>query len=289
MKHENVALLGATGFLGQQVLIDLVGSGYKVTVILQSTSTNTIPFPVTVTVLTLKQFLSCDTEFDFMINCAGYYSKSAKFSEIYRIRKSNYVLVKQLTKVRKKKGGSLITFGSYFEKSPPWKEIPAYHYTKYKIKVKKFLKISAKTISFPTFYIYLFDTYGEGDNRNKVLTFIIREFKHGRIPDLTNPLEHINWSHKSDISASVIKLMKNSERYLPYKLYEFQIRSPDEFRLIDFVQTISELINLKRIRYYKDSNFGNLYDCAQNMTYFKAKSNVIEFTLNSIKLKNEVL
>ena len=287
MKLGNVALLGATGFLGQQVLIDLVDNGYKVTVVLQSATNIVIPLPVTV--LTLKQFLFCDTKFDFIINCAGYYSKSAKLSEIYRIRKSNYVLVKAITKVRKKKGGSLITFGSYFEKSPPWKEIPAYHYTKYKIKARKFLKISAKTIPFPTFYVYLFDTYGAGDNRNKVLTYIIREFRHGRIPDLTNPLEHINWSHKSDISTSVIKLMKNSEKYLPYKLYEFQIRSPDEFRLIDFVQTISKLINLKRNRHYTDSNFSNLYDCAQNMTYFKAKKNVIEFTLNSIKLKNDIL
>ena len=52
---------------------------------------------------------------------------------------------------------------------------------------------------------------------------------------------------------------------------------------------INKLINLKRIGNYKYSNFGNLYDCAQNMIYFKAKSNVIEFTLNSIKLKNDVL
>ena len=139
MKLGNVALLGATGFLGQQVLIDLVDNGYKVTVVLQSATNIVIPLPVTV--LTLKQFLFCDTKFDFIINCAGYYSKSAKLSEIYRIRKSNYVLVKAITKVRKKKGGSLITFGSYFEKSPPWKEIPAYHYTKYKIKARKFLTI----------------------------------------------------------------------------------------------------------------------------------------------------
>ena len=282
MKHENIALLGATGFLGQQVLIDLVNNGYKVTVILNSTSNDLFPVPV----LTLKQFLSCKVKFDFIINCAGYYSKFATFSEAYKIRKSNYILIKQLTKFRKKKGGSLVTFGSYFEQIPSWREIPANCYTKYKIKAKRLLNTSAKKISFPTFYIYLFDTYGEEDNRNKVLTYIIGEFKVGKIPKLTNPLEFINWSHKSDISASVINLVKNSDKYLPYELHEFQIRSLDEFRLVDFIHTISRKINLYESSCYENSNPSNLLDCAPNLTYFKANYNIIDFTLNLIQ-KND--
>jgi nucleoside-diphosphate-sugar epimerase len=281
MTCKNVAVLGATGFLGQQILINLVDNGYKVTVILQNTNDNLI-LPQ-VEIVTLKQFLSCKVKFDFIINCAGYYSKSDTISEIYKIRKSNYILIKKLIKFRKKKGGSFITFGSYFEQKPLWRNISASHYTKYKIKAKKLLNSSAKKISFPTFYIYLFDTYGEEDNRNKVLNYIINEFKVGKIPKLDKPLEYINWSHKSDISASIVDLVKNSDKYLSYELHEFQIRSPDEFRLVDFVDTISKILNLYETGFHENSISYNLLDCAPNLKYFKARNNVLNFTLKSIQ------
>ena len=284
MKQESIALLGATGFLGQQVLVDLVNNGYKVTVVLHTPRNNSIPLPVTV--VTLNQFLSCKVKFDFIINCAGYYSKVTKFLETYKLRKSNYILIKKLTKFRKKNGGSLVTFGSYFEKVPSWQEMPASGYTRYKLKAKKLLDTSASRISHPTFYIYLFDTYGEEDNRNKVLTYIIGEFKDGKIPKLTSPLDFVNWSHKSDISTSVINLVKNSDKYTPHKLHEFQIRSFDEFRLVDFIHTIRRNLDLYEIDYSKKPNSSNLLDCAPNLTYFKPNNNVLDFTLNSIQKKD---
>jgi nucleoside-diphosphate-sugar epimerase len=281
MEGKKIALLGATGFLGKQILLDLVNNGYVVTVILQNDNNYSKSAPVKS--VSLEKFLSCQEEYDFIINCAGYYSKSVKFRDIYKIRKSNYILIKKLIKFRKKNGGVLITFGSYFEGRPLWKKMPANYYTKYKLEAKKKLKISAKNIASPTFYIYLFDTYGEEDTRNKVLTFIIREFKAGNIPMLTTFSESINWSHKADIAASIIRLLNNSNKYSSYRIHEFQIRSSDEFRLADFVITISSKLSLNKSSYIKNSNSNDLLDCAPNLKYFEAKNNVIDFTLNAIQ------
>ena len=286
MYGKNVALLGATGFLGKQILLDLVNNGYTVTVILRNDNNDSVS--LSVRTVSLEKFLTCQEEFDFIINCAGYYSRSTQFLEIYKIRNSNYILVKKLIKFRKKNGGVLITFGSYFERKPSWKKMPASYYTKYKLEAKKKLKISAKNISSPTFYIYLFDTYGEDDNRNKVLTFIIREFKAGNIPILTTSSAYINWSHKADIAASIIRLLDNSNKYSSYRLHEFQIRSLDEFKLADFVNTISSKINLNKSSFKKKSNLNDLLDCAPNLNYFEAKNNVIDFTLNSIKKNDSI-
>jgi hypothetical protein len=68
-----------------------------------------------------------------------------------------------------------------------------------------------------------------------------------------------------------------------YRLHEFQIRSLDEFRLADFVNTISSKIHLNKISFNKKSNSNDLLDCAPNLNYFEAKNNVVNFTLNSIK------
>ena len=114
MKLGNVALLGATGFLGHQVLIDLVDNGYKVTVVLQSATNIVIPLPVTV--LTLKQFLFCDTKFDFIINCAGYYSKSSKLSEILFIA----VIFFKTSKIRLSNSSQLPTFFKKIDDSIPY-------------------------------------------------------------------------------------------------------------------------------------------------------------------------
>ena len=286
MEGKNVALLGATGFLGNQILLELVNNGYVVTVILRSDKNKSVR--LSVRTVSLKKFLSCQEQFDFIINCAGYYSKSAQFRDIYKIRKSNYILTKKLIKFRKKNGGVLVTFGSYFERRPEWKKMPASYYTKYKLEAKKKLKISAKNIPSPTFYIYLFDTYGEEDNRNNVLTFIIREFKAGNIPILTTSSESINWSHKADIAASIIRLLDNSNKYSSYRLHEFQIRSLDEFRLADFVNMINSKIKFNRISYEKNTNSKGLLDCAPDLNYFEPKNNVIDFTLDIIQKNNTI-
>lgn len=283
MEGKNVALLGATGFLGKQILLELVDNGFRVTVVSRNDENHSVPFPIRI--LNIKKFLSCKEPFDLIINCAGYYSKSSRFTEVYKIRKSNYLLVKKLIEFRKKNGGVLITFGSYFEQIPAGQKIAALYYTKYKSKAKKKLAISAKKISSPTFYVYLFDTYGEEDNRNKVLTRIIEEFKAGNTPILTTPLESINWSHKADIAASIIRLISDSNKYLPYKLHEFQIRSSDEFRLLDFVNKISSKITHNEIRYDRVYKSDRLFDCAPDLLYFTSKYNVIDFTLASIRKK----
>jgi nucleoside-diphosphate-sugar epimerase len=286
MEGKNVALLGATGFLGKQILFDLVDNGFRVTVVSRNDENNSLPFPIRI--VNLNKFLSCKESFDLIINCAGYYSKSSRFTEVCKIRKSNYLLIKKLIKFRKRNGGVLITFGSYFEQIPVGQKITAPYYTRYKSKAKKKLVISAKKISLPTFYVYLFDTYGEEDNRNKVLTHIIEEFKAGNIPNLSTPLESINWSHKADIAASIIKLMHDSNKYSPYRLHEFQIRSSDEFRLVDFVNRISSKIARNESRYDKVYKSDHLFDCAPDLIYFNAKYNVIDFTLASIQIKESM-
>jgi nucleoside-diphosphate-sugar epimerase len=286
MKGKKVALLGATGFLGKQMLFDLVNHGYLVTVILRNDKNNSAGFSVKT--LSLEKFLASQEEFEFIINCAGYYTKSTRFQDIFKIRKSNYILIKKLIKFRDRNGGILVTFGSYFERRPTWKKMPASYYTKYKLEAKKKLKISTKNISSPTFYIYLFDTYGDDDNRNKVLTFIIREFKAGNIPILTTSSESINWSHIADITASIIRLLHNSNKYSAYRLHEFQIRSIDEFRLADFVNMISSKINPNESSYNKNSNSNDLLDCAPNLNYFESRYNVIDFTLKTIQRKDSI-
>ena len=283
MYRNKIALIGASGFLGNQILLDLVNNGYKVTIVFNKVNDRTVA--KSVKSISLKKFISSQEKYDFIVNCAGYYSKSTTPLEIYKVWQGNYVLVKKLIRYQKINGGSLITFGSYFEHITLWNKLPARYYAKYKIKARKKLTLAAQKNPFPIFYIYLFDTYGEEDTRNKVLTFIIREFKSGRIPDLKTSFEVINWSHKADISESIIKLMKNSEKYSCNTLHEFQIRSCDEFRLIDFVEMIATNVKHSKSICPNNSKFEKLRNCAPNLEFFKAKENVLNFAQTMIAQK----
>jgi len=281
MDSVNVALVGATGFIGKQILIDLINNGYNVTVVLHKTENKTLV--KSVRTISLRSLMSSRNKYDYIINCAGYYTKSTNILEIHKIRQGNFVLIKKLIRFQKQNGGSLITFGSYFEHKPLWQKTQAINYVRFKIKARKILNLSAQKNSFPIFYIYLFDTYGEEDNRNKVLTFIIEKFKEGKIPKLTGSNEIINWSHKSDISESVIDLVRNSEKYSANKLHEFQIRSSDEFKLIDFVNIINKSLEFGETGITEILLTSELFDCAPNLEFFKPKHNVIDFTLTSIR------
>jgi len=281
MVSKKIVLIGATGFIGKQVLNDLFYSGHNVTIVLRKPNKNSLK--LSVNTLSLKQLVKSRDKYDCIVNCAGYYSKSSKFLELIKIYRGNYSLIKKLIKFQSRTGGSLITFGSYFEHQSSWKNNPAKHYIRYKIKARKILETYAKKIPFPLFYIYLFDTYGEEDNRNKVLSFIINEFKEGRDPRLLNSLEYINWTHKDDISDSIIRLVDNNHKFTPYNLHEFQIRSRDEFKLRDFVNIIKVRHEHQIDRLNTESRIYKLSDCAPNLVYFEAKNRVIDFTVNMIQ------
>ena len=66
MEGKNVALLGATGFLGKQILLELVDNGFRVTVVSRNDENHSVPFPIRI--LNIKKFLSCKEPFDLIIN-----------------------------------------------------------------------------------------------------------------------------------------------------------------------------------------------------------------------------
>lgn len=274
--NKRILLLGSTGFLGKNLYQEFTQNGFEVI----------CPVRVKKRIQTKLVLPNCDSaKFDFIVNAAGYYSRSINPIQIYKLRSGNYKLMRQIAKFRKKHGGCLISFGSYFEHCPRNSNLRKTPYYYYKRKGFNEIRKSALLSDSPTFYIYLYDTYGLGDRRGKVLDLIIREFKSGRFPALNTPSQSINWTNSYDVCKDLMLLIETYEKYMPHNLNEFQIRSKDEYFLLDFIRLLDAKLNgIYELESIPETQRKFLWDCAPDLPSSSAgeRVRVLEFATKAI-------
>ncbi len=274
LHNKRVLLLGSTGFLGKNLLDVLSLNNIDVTCVNRDRSSLNKTTP---------NLRNLSEKFDFIVNATGYYSKSVRMSEIWKLRAGNYLNLRRILKYRDKHGGTLITFGSFFEKCPRGSRIRRTPYFFYKRKGFRLVKRNSIKAINPTFYIYLYDTYGPGDSRRKVLDLIIEKLKSGISIELMSPQQVINWSHIEDISRDVLNLMLNLERYDTKSLNEYQIRSRDEYVLSEFVEKLKLELDGRDIPAALKPVPGRIWNCASDLPSVGTRRNVFEYTLSAIR------
>ena len=275
--NKRVLLLGSTGFLGKNLYQEFTQNGFEVI----------CPVRVKKRIHTKLLLPNCDSaKFDFIVNAAGYYSRSNNPIQIFKLRSGNYKLIRQIANFRKKYGGCLISFGSYFEHCPRNSNLRKTPYYFYKRKGFNEIRKSALLSDSPTFYIYLYDTYGFGDRRGKVLDLIIQEFKSGRFPALKTPSQSINWTNSYDVCKDLMLLIENYKKYSTSNLNEFQIRSKDEYFLLDFVHLLEAKLNgIYKWESTSENHRKFLWDCAPDLPSSKGRErvSVLEFARKAIQ------
>lgn len=212
----NILLTGATGFIGKHLLANLINKNKIITIIKES-SKKKIKRKKNLKIINYKNYkdlylklkkIKCDC----IIHCATYYRKKDQDNDIIDLINSNIlfgtILLSNIYSLRIKK---FINITTNWENYNGKINNPYNLYAATKIAFKNiinYFQLKNKKIKF--YNIYLSDTYGQQDDRKKIIPSMIKAFKSNTKINLISKNYHLNILNVNDfINAINIIIQKN--------------------------------------------------------------------------------
>lgn len=282
-----VLVVGGFGFIGQNLVKSLNQNGHKCII-----GTSRILLDSDQCQLLIQPFeknLQVEREFEVIINASGFYKKTPIFSDQERMTKSNLGVVYTLMNLAVQRNLSLINLGSYFEKAPAHSDLKSLEYTNIKTQSFQYIEKLSHLLSNNSYYLYLYDTYGKLDARNKILNYIISCKKNNKKVIIKRPDNLINLTSINDIVGGIISLLDQILIDKAYKLKEFQIKSNDEFYISDLTKIVDYIALNKNLEIVDLEDFifrfkkKLLWDCAENIPNFTLNFTLVEFLASEFR------
>lgn len=178
---KNILISGATGFIGRH-LVEELSKKFNLFLVLNRKK---VKFKnKNIKYIKFKNYKELELKLknkkiNFIIHSATYFSKIDDAKKINEIINANILLGSYLLELSKKKNvEKFINFATNWENFDGLKDNPKNFYAVSKLCFSKILKYHSKINKITKFYsFYLSDTFGDGDNRDKILP-IIKKFKN---------------------------------------------------------------------------------------------------------------
>jgi nucleoside-diphosphate-sugar epimerase len=243
--RETIILTGANSFLGKNFY-----NLFKKRLVIKKVNTKKLLNNINVKNNLEKIFKKNKPK--AVVHFAAYYSKTNFYKEKKISKKVNYDFSKLLFTLSKKYNVKYFVntstvyefYKNVFNKN--------YHYVIYKKKFTNFLKKQKKIIKLQ---IYLDNTYGLNDNRDKLIPKLIKQIKKKKIK-LYNSYAFLNFVFVDDISKFIYKKIALKD----YKNEEIIIKSKKEFKLEKIIKALNiknlniNYVDQPKISYYIDKS-----------------------------------
>ena len=147
---------------------------------------------------------------DIVINCATYYTGQNSIKNIENLIKTNVIFCSIIIEILKNKITKFINFGSMMEYSRGNYFSPRNFYaiTKYFFqKIEEFYKLKYKNIKF--YDLKLYETYGDGDSRNKLIPTIIKNYKKNKKIKIASKNLKMNFVHIESLMKIINMIIFN--------------------------------------------------------------------------------
>mgnify|MGYP000918262141 CR=1 FL=1 len=217
---KSILLTGSTGFIGSNILKKLYPK-YKIFIILRSSSKNKIKLNnhKKIEIINYKNFNQLNKKLqkikvDVVIHCATHYVKQHSFKDILKLAESNIVfgniILENLNKMKIKK---FINFSSVWEDYDSIKDNDFNLYSVYKKSFSKLVKFYKKKFSNIDYYnIMINNTFGENDNRLKIINVLKKNYQNNRITKIISKNLLINLLNVEDIVDAInLIIVKNTK------------------------------------------------------------------------------
>jgi nucleoside-diphosphate-sugar epimerase len=211
MKQPNTFITGGSGFLGQSLIKRLVKSGGRVHCL-------------------TRQHISVDNQECTFHFYDGTYSsvhralKESKATQVYhlasaivrehnpedlnRLMDANILLGTQLLEAMSRLGASkIVNTGTYWQFDDRKTYRPKNLYAATKKAFQDILEYYCQRNRISALTLIVFDTYGPGDNRDKVIPYLINCSKNGTVAHLKSKQQLLNLVHICDAVDGLIKGM----------------------------------------------------------------------------------
>jgi nucleoside-diphosphate-sugar epimerase len=270
-----VLVVGGNGFLGKYVVRDLTRNGYLVKVGVSQLSCSQISNEILISPFSLVQ--EAKGNFDCIVNASGFYSRESRDELKPNFISVNVGVTESLAITSSAFKIPLVSLGTYFEMAPMGSDTLELPYTQSKIAARQILEDYIHHSKVPFYYIYLYDTYGHDDKRNKILYNILKSDRRKFIQEIRNPEAVINWTHASDVARVIRKTVELTKRSREICLHSFQIRSADEYKIGEFAALLARSNFEDLENQLENIRVTSLWDCAPLHEQFECFETLFNF------------
>jgi nucleoside-diphosphate-sugar epimerase len=249
-KDKSCLLTGASGFIGGFLIGKLISNGWNVHCVIRKKSSIKYQDKV------IYHFYdeSIESVIDafskskpkIVFHLASLFIVNHKPNDITHLIDSNIKYGSYILEAMKlSKCSNLINVGSSWQNYNKDEYNPVNLYASTKEAYEKIIKFYVEAYSFNVITLRIFDTYGFGDKRNKVLNLLLNQLGTLTPLKMSPGAQKINLVHVSDVAEAFIiaanRLLKRSKN----KNEVFSIKSEVEYSLKDLVLLINNINNIE--------------------------------------------
>jgi nucleoside-diphosphate-sugar epimerase len=242
-----ILITGTTGFIGSNLVRFLNRSEDNITCLVRKSSdiSNLINLSPKVDILVdegqnLENYFKLKSP-EVLINFATYYSYSDNLESLEKMTSSNILLPAKLGYLSSLYDLDLfINVGSSFQLSEINRKIN--FYTSSKNIANNILDNFLEDVSTKLINVYLYDSYGPNDNREKLFFFLRNALASNKSLDMSPGLQKLNYLHIDDICRAFMQLIKNYKDNLPLNS-NYGIFSNQDYSLKEIVHLYSQAMS----------------------------------------------
>tara|TARA_B100000795_G_scaffold199614_1_gene153470 strand:- start:106 stop:966 length:861 start_codon:yes stop_codon:yes gene_type:complete len=244
---KKILISGSTGFIGSYLLKNLYSKN-KIYIVLRSKSKNIekIKKYKDIKIISYNTFDQLNKKLkkitiDIIIHCATHYVKKHTFEDLADLNKSNILLgniILENLKVMKVK--KFINFSTVWEDYNSIKENSYNLYSVYKKSFSLLINYYSKNLPKISFFnMMISDTFGENDERLKIINVLRKNYKKNKITKIISKNLFINLLNIEDIASAVKLIIKKD-----IKAGKYILKNTASYKMIDLIHSFN--INEKK-------------------------------------------
>ena len=252
---DKVALItGTTGFLGRHLCVKLLEKDYKIVVLVRETSN--ISF---FSRYSKQKVIVCQLDKDFNVidevvknykplitfHLAAAFDKGYTNKEIVNLINTNIlfgtILLNSLVKCNCK---NFINIGTYWQNFKDETYNPFNLYAATKQSFQDIIKFYEEEYGLQCITLKLCDTYGENDNREKIINLLKQAYQKDKEVDMTKGEQYLSLTYIDDVVEGII-LASDYVLNRKYCGYTYLLANKNIIKLQDLVRSIEKIANKK--------------------------------------------
>ena len=259
---QNLLITGSSGFIGSNILLNLLS---KYNIYITSRRKINKKFKK-LKVIYFKNHLDLNKKLkkikiDIIIHCGTHYVKNHNFSDINKLTLANIefgvILLENLNLMRVKK---FINFSTVWQNYNGNLDLAYNLYSAFKLSYSKILDYYIRKFTHIKFYnLFISDTYGENDKRNKLINLIKKNIHNNKKIRIISKNLSINLLNVKDVITAIKVILDKN-----IKPGNYNVINNKNFKIYALFQKI------KRVKKFKNLiKFGNDRFKTEKIYYFK--------------------
>ena len=250
---QNILITGSSGFIGSNILLNILNK-HNIYITSRSKISNKLK---ELKVIHYKNHLDLNKKLkkikiDIIIHCGTHYVKNHNVSDINKLTLANIefgvILLENLKSMGVKK---FINFSTVWQNYNGKQDIAYNLYSAFKLSYSKILDYYIGKFSFIRFYnLFISDTYGENDNRSKIINLIKQNIRNKKKIRIVSKKLSINLLNVKDIVAAVRIIVDKN-----VKPGKYNVTNNKNIKIYNLVKKIKKVKKIKNLIKFENNSF----------------------------------